>query len=109
MNDLTVLRQELETVLAEQKWMREILALQGVVGPWLTPNETARVTGRGRDAIMRDINTAEEKRALEQKWPLKYAVGYRNDGDPSKGNNTWKINLPEYQKFIAIPPDQLGV
>lgn len=102
---------EQQRLMREQlEWLKLLLQVQGVNGPWVSPQVAATAIGRSRDRIILDIQTAEEWRTmLGKSWNLVYGKHYRNDQGMDAKQATWKVNLLEYYEFTLIPPDQLKV
>lgn len=108
--EVNELRAEQLSMREQLEWMRLLLKVQGVEGPWVSPAVAGQATGRSRDRVLQDIAIAEEWRNLHGKnWDLVYGKHYRNDQSPDARQATWKVNLLEYAEFTRIPPDQLRV
>ncbi|MBD2156293.1 hypothetical protein [Leptolyngbya sp. FACHB-16] len=107
---ISTLQQQQQLMMEQLSWMRLVLKMAGVDGPWVTPQIAAAATGRSRDRIMRDIETAEEWRTAKgKKWNMVYGVHYRNDQGIDASQATWKVHLLEYYEFTKVPPDQIKV
>ncbi len=104
---IETLKLEIQTQREELNWMRLVLKQAGVNGPWVSPQVAAFATGRSRDRVMQDIETAEAWRIKGRKWNLVYGVHYRNDQGVDATQPSWKVHLSEYYEFTKIPPDQL--
>ena len=94
---------ELDEVVA---WMQQILAAQQIDGPWLSPAQAAPILGVNRNWILREIHVAEQQRIQRKPSDLRLGVHYRDVRDPSTSKPCWKVNFQEFQKILAIPPDQ---
>jgi hypothetical protein len=102
-------KQILLQLKADIEWMRELLAAQGVNGPWLTPNEAAPILGISRDRIMDEIEAAEYARINRKKSDLIYSEHYfnaQNPHDTKIQRATWKIHFQKFGKVIQLPPEQ---
>nr|WP_290223998.1 hypothetical protein [Trichocoleus desertorum] len=103
---LAELNQRLEIVEAQQQWFSRVLETYGIRGLWLSPGKAAPLLGVSRDRIMAEIERAERMRATNQKGDLIYGAHYRNIGDPESELPTWQVHVAEFEKLLAIPPDQ---
>lgn len=108
--EVAQLKQQLQLVNEQINWMRLVVKMAGVDGPWVSPQVAGIATGRSRFRVMADIETAEEWRTQRGKnWNMVYGVHYRNDQGQDSAVAAWKVHLIEYYEFTKIPPDQLRV
>ena len=108
--ELANLKQQLQLLSEQVDWMKLVVKMAGVDGPWVSPQIVGAAIGRSSERIRQDIQTAEEWRARGKKWHLVYGVHYRNDQAVNASQATWKVHLPKYYEFVvAVPPDQLRV
>lgn len=106
--EIATLKQEQRVMLEQLSWMRMVLKMVGVDGPWVSPQVAGIATGRSRDRVMQDIEIAEMWRTQKgRNWNMVYGTHYRNDQGMDATQATWKVHLLEYGEFTKIPPDQL--
>ena len=96
----------LEILEAQQQWFSRVLETYGIRGLWLSPGKAAPLLGVSRDRVMAEIERAERMRANSQKGDLVYGTHYRNIGDPELEQPTWQVHVVEFEKLLAIPPDE---
>lgn len=96
----------LAIIEAQQQWISRILESQGIKGSWLSPKEAASLLGVSRDRIIAEIERAEKLRALNKKGDLVYGKHYRNIQDPEAERPTWQVHIAEFDRVLAIPPDE---
>lgn len=100
---------QLET---EQQWMRQVLEVQGIKGPWLSPAKAALLIGVSRDRVMDEIHASESLRAKGKKGDITYGIHYRdiiNIHDREVESSTWQVHIVRFAEIMAIPPNQRKV
>ncbi len=85
-------------------WMAEVLAAQGIEGPWLTPPQAAPILQVGVDRIKREIARAESQRKRGIKSDLAYGKHYWNKQDPEKGGRA-ALDVSLFREVLKIPPE----
>ncbi|PSB00837.1 hypothetical protein [Merismopedia glauca] len=86
----------------EQKieWMSQILAAHRIDGPWLSPAKAAPILGVSRQHLIAEIQQAQ----LQKNSDLKCGIHYRHKGKAGAIRPSWQINVVEFAKVLAIPP-----
>lgn len=106
---LSKLAPKINQLEVEQQWVRQVLEVQGIKGPWLSPTKAALLIGVSRDRIMDEIKATEVLRTRGKKGDLIYGVHYRNIAnihDPDVETSTWQVHLVKLIEIMAIPPEQ---
>lgn len=103
---LAEMAQRLQMLEAQQEWVTTVLQAYGIQGIWLSPAKAATILQVTRDRIMSEIRRAEKLRALGKRGDCLYDTHYRDDRDPEGSEAVWKINVLEFRKLLAIPPDE---
>lgn len=91
------------------EWIRQLLEVQGVSGPWLTPNEAAPILGVSGDRIKDEIEAAEYARINSKKSDLIYGEHYFNAQNPHDTRiqrPSWKIHFQKFGTVIKRPTEQ---
>lgn len=102
----TELLKRIEALETELQWMRQMLELCGIRGPWFSPQKTSALLGISRSRVMLEIEMAEKRRALNKPSDAVYGVHYRNIQHPTESiHATWQVNIFEFDKLLSIPPD----
>ncbi|MBW4619297.1 MAG: hypothetical protein KME17_08050 [Cyanosarcina radialis HA8281-LM2] len=86
----------------EQKveWMSQILSAHSIDGPWLSPAKAAAILGVSRHRLIEEIQQAQ----LEKNTDLKCGIHYRHKGKVGAVRPSWQVNVVEFAKLLAIPP-----
>lgn len=107
---LVELTRKLAVLEAQQEWVTAVLQAYGIQGVWLSPAKAASILNVSRDRLMGEIHRAERLRVKKKKGDCLYDVHYRDDRDPEEGvEPVWKVNIIEFRKLLAIPPDERKV
>lgn len=107
---LAELKQQHQLVNEQLEWLRMVVRMVGIDGPWVTPQVAGKLLGRSRERVMADINLAETLRTNNrQQTDFIYGTHYRNDQTHDSGQPTWKVHLLKYAEYTTIPPDQIKV
>jgi hypothetical protein len=93
-----------------------------VVGPWVTPEQAAKLTPLTRRRIMAEIEIAEARRQQGKKYPLQYGVHYWNTlfpyeiepdtqaiKDNSKATNRWKVHAEFFWQIVCKPLEERDI
>jgi hypothetical protein len=96
--------QPLEDRIAQ---LERAIAVLGIpLEAWLSPEQAAKALSISRPIVMAEIKKAEDLRLSGKRSLLVYGQHYRNDQSASSGSPTWKVNLPQFQAYWNLPPEQ---
>lgn len=104
--DPTDLLKRVAILETQQQWINRVLESQGIRGSWLSPKEASPLLGVSRDRIIAEIERAEKLRTFNKKGDLTYGKHYRNIQDPEAERPTWQVHVAEFDRVLAIPPDE---
>lgn len=90
------LNKRLKAVEQQIQWMRRILEVHGVSGPWLSPQKAADLLGVSRSLIVERIKSAESGRANG----LTYGEHYRNIAAQDASEPTWQVHLLNFEGHL---------
>jgi hypothetical protein len=85
--------------------LKLIEAATGISGPWLTPAQAAKILPIGRDRILAEIQTAEQKRGARKTPDLAYGQHYFNTSDAGD-RPSWKIHCTEFWAIVRKPAEE---
>jgi hypothetical protein len=93
-----------------------------IVGPWITPEQAAKLTPLSRRRCMSEITIAEQRRHLNKKHDLVYGVHYWNSlfpfdvvpnsqsiQDNGKARNTWKVHYKLFWEVVSKPLEERSI
>ncbi|EKQ70265.1 hypothetical protein OsccyDRAFT_0543 [Leptolyngbyaceae cyanobacterium JSC-12] len=101
------LESKLALLEAKVEWLESVLFVSlGSQGPFLSPKQAAPLLGVCSDWIIDEVKLAEAIRAIGEKPHLEYGKHYIDAQSSVGGVARWKVNVPEFNKFLGLPPDQ---
>lgn len=100
MVELTKKIEELEQRL---NWQSQVLAAHGIC-QWANLSDAASLLSVPQTFLKTEIENAENARLQHKKSDCIYGIHYRNIQHGE--NRRFQINLMEFSKLLAIPPEQ---